>query len=76
MAESTPTFEECLLAAGANTELVTQFDRLYRTSLSKLTVRSPLDLMIDEATGYDKDQILKFAAFVFSYIWLPLQVAT
>lgn len=66
------TFAECVLECGKNAELVEQFDRLTGSSLSKLGARAPLDRMVDEATGYDKAQATKFAAFVYEVVWIRL----
>lgn len=64
------TFQECVLQCAANKELVAEFDRLSGTSLGES--RSPLDRLIDEATGREEDEIKEFVKFVFLCIWLPL----
>jgi len=66
------SFTDCVLECGKNTELVEQFDRLTGSSLSKLGSRSGFDRMIDDATGYDRAQAAKFAAFVYETIWIRL----
>jgi hypothetical protein len=52
--------------------LLAEFDRLRGTHLSTLHRRAPIDAMIDEATGRDKEAVLVFAAFVYDFIYLPL----
>lgn len=70
-----PTLLDCLHAAIDNEDLVREFDRLSGTHLSKVHLRSPLDAMIDEATGRDADAIDQFVAFVIVCIWVPLRNA-
>jgi hypothetical protein len=56
-------------------ELVRQIDRLYGTSLSQIGKRTPIESMIDKATGFDKtleaDMVL-FTWFVYEFIWSRL----
>lgn len=57
-------------------ELVKEFNRLYGCGLG-VDRRAPIERMIDEATGYPygaatKDDLGKFVAFVYEFIWLPL----
>lgn len=66
------TFEECLKKCAETDELVKEFDRLNNTHLSTLSQRTPLDRMIDEATGRDREAVQKFAGFVTEFIWLPM----
>ena len=66
------TFGDCLAAAARQPELVREFDRLAGTHLSTLDSRRPIDAMIDEASGRDREAVLKFAAFVFDAVYLPL----
>ncbi len=70
------TFEEVLLQTAANREFVREFDRLTGCSLSKLGGRSPLDAMIDDATGRTEAEVGQFVAVVFDVVWmrLPLEV--
>ena len=62
------TYAECLHRAAGNAALVAEFDRLTGSELGH--ARSPIDRMIDEATG--REWALQFAAFVFEAVWLPL----
>lgn len=66
------TFIECLEYCAGQSEFVKEFDRLYGTHLSQIGRRSPLDAMIDEATGRDKESLDKLSAFVFRFVWAPL----
>ena len=66
------TFEECVLLCSKNTDLVREFDRLAGTHLSTFSKRLPLDRMIDESTGRDKDAMSKFVVFVFETVWMRI----
>ena len=63
-------FYDCLMECAGNAELVKEFDRLRGCNLSMKG--SPISLMVDEATGKQKDDLLKFIAFCWECIWLPL----
>jgi hypothetical protein len=52
----------------ANTELVRQWERLSGNKFA----RSPLDCMIDEATGHGDAVMEKFLAFVYDVAWCRL----
>lgn len=67
-----PRFPDVLARCAATPELVSEFDRLTGTSLSKIGFRSPIDHMIDEATGFERDQLRQFVQFVFRYVYVPL----
>jgi hypothetical protein len=64
------SFEDIVLKAIETPELVAEFDRLAGTNLQKKG--SPLDRMIDDATGRNSDELEMFVSFVFGCIWLPL----
>jgi hypothetical protein len=64
------TLHECILYCLQQPALVAEFDRLSGTHLSQ--PRSPLDAMIDEATGRDAEALARFAAFVAVCIWQPV----
>ena len=64
------TFIDCLEAA-IHSDLVKEWERL---SGKKLVSRSPLDKMIDEATGYDMAIMREFADFVYQYVFLTMPV--
>jgi len=65
-----PAFMACFKSAISTHELVQQFDRLYGCSLSR--ARSPIEQMIDKATGYQDDQLRKFTEFVHDSIYMRL----
>ena len=64
------TFDDVFRLCAGNAELVREFDLLTGSNLSM--VGSPLDLMIDNATGCTNADLEAFIGFVFTYIWLPL----
>lgn len=53
----------------AQPELVREFNRLTGYSLGD---GSPIERMIDEATGFDRAAMAAFCKFVVEFIWLPL----
>ena len=57
-------FEKLVLLVAGNEEFVRNYGRLRGTSLSKMATRSPLDTMIDEATGRQDAELAQFAADV------------
>ena len=67
------TFKECVLHCSEDSELLTQFDRLYGTHLSTMDRRSPIEKMIDESTGRDKEALEKFVDFVYDCIWMRIE---
>lgn len=68
------TFLGCVLRSLDNDELVAQFDRLTGRNVGRKG--SPLDLVIDEATGRQADDLDAFIAFVRDVVWdrLPAEV--
>jgi hypothetical protein len=70
MAYSAPAFQRCLREAAATPELVAQFDRLYGATL--VSRKSPLETMIDKATGKQEADLRAFAEFVHDCIYLRL----
>lgn len=56
-------FLRCLYAAAAEPELIKEFDRLSGTNLARHG--TPLDLMVDDATGRTSDALEQFVHFVF-----------
>jgi hypothetical protein len=73
--DEAPTYAQCLSYAASLPEFVAEFDRLHGTHLAKLDRRTPLDAMIDDATGRDNAALAAFCQFVFAFVWLPLQPA-
>lgn len=68
------TFYECLMEASRRDGFVREFDRMMGTGLSpeKLQRRSPIDVMIDEATGRLEHDLCLFMAFVYEIVWIRL----
>lgn len=64
------TYQEALLAAARNDELLAQFDRLNGTNL--LGRGTPLDVMIDQSTGRLAAEAAMFVDFFDEYIWARL----
>ena len=74
-------FNDVVLECLMNKELVAQFDRLNHSNLTSLIrdTRTPIEKMIDEATGYQKvldykirNDMHDFLDFVFECIYLRL----
>lgn len=71
------TFIECLRACAAHSELVENFNRLTGSRLG--IDRSPVEALVDQATGYEEvlaaqqaAQCAQFVQFVFDAIWTRL----
>lgn len=66
-------FWGCVIECALNRELVANYDRLYGASMSRVVIpRSAIEAMIDDATGFKRDELLKFAAFVHECVWTRL----
>lgn len=63
------TFADCLIIAANMPEFVQQWERL--TGL-RLLPASPLDRLIDEATGYDLAVMAEFADFVYRCVFCTM----
>jgi hypothetical protein len=61
------TFMQCLTECANNKELVKEFDRLADCNLS--FDGTPIDLMIDQATGKLADDLQKFIEFVWDCVY-------
>ena len=59
------SFLECL-EASIHSDLLQEWERL---SGKKLVATSPIDRMIDEATGYDMHVMQEFADFCYTYVY-------
>lgn len=59
------SFLECLEAA-IQTDIVKEWERL---SGKKLIASSPIERMIDEATGYDKEVLKEFIDFIYNFVF-------
>lgn len=66
------SFEDCVMACAGNREFVSEFNRLSGFHLGER--RTPIEMQVDKACGYDPDQeaIPRFMDFVYEFIWLPL----
>lgn len=62
------TFMQCLEASAGSIELVQQFDRLYGATIASR--KSPIEKMIDDATGKTKDDMAQFCRFVWNCIFI------
>lgn len=62
------SYAVCLRETAGTVELVREFDRLYGTRLVSRT--TPIDRMIDEATGKLDDDMQAFLRFVWNFIFL------
>jgi len=67
-----PAFIRCVMEAIETPELVEQFDRLKNTRLSKMGTLSPINQMVDKATGFQDDQMRTFSEFVHDLVYLRL----
>ena len=68
MKNEVPTLEETIRICLETPELVKEYERLVG---EKLVPTTPIHIMIDEATGYDKKKAHDFFDFVRDYIWMP-----
>ena len=69
-------FYHTLVTSLSNADLVAQFNRLTGRSLGLRDPKTPIDAMIDKATGYDKERMeadaldmAAFAEFVKDCVW-------
>jgi hypothetical protein len=60
------SFLECLETCLYNSEFIAQWERLNK---KKIVPTSPIDRMIDEATGHDVTLIGEFADFVYENVF-------
>lgn len=68
-------YKEAFIEALLNKELVKHYDRLFKRSLSeciKSITKRGLFYEIDLASGRISDEIIKFDAFFYEYIWSRL----
>ena len=64
------TFADCLAACLFTPEFRHEWERLTGNTL---VAASPLDRMIDEATGYDMTVMAEFADFVYWYVFCTME---
>lgn len=65
-------FSEVVFLTLDNKEFVQNYDRLRGTNISKTKSRTPIEQMIDEVTGKEKEELFKFFDFVLNYVFLPV----
>ncbi len=72
-------FIDCLSECLSNKVLITEYNRLMGATISTPAVRAPIDIIIDDVTGYSKalkeqqeKELMSFIDFVFKNIWLPV----
>lgn len=65
-----PEFVACALATIDAEGMLEEFDRLFDTTL--VSRKSPIERMIDKATGKLDTDMLKLMHFVAEYVYLPL----
>jgi hypothetical protein len=63
LAYSDPAFRKCVEVV-LETELFKEFDRLFGCELARIGKASPMEQMIDEATGYQEEMLRHFVEFV------------
>lgn len=64
------TFPEVALQCAGNDELVSNFDRMRGTNVSRKG--APLDIAIDQATGRFEHDMGLFLEFVYECVWLRM----
>ncbi len=56
-------------------EFVDNYNRLTKSNFKLFVTRSPIEMMVDKATGFkgfDEEEALKFATFFYEYVWSRL----
>lgn len=71
-AHADPAFSRCLEEASSSPELIENFDRLFDCRLSRISSGSPIETMIDVATGFQGEQLRRFSEFVHEYVYMRL----
>lgn len=66
------SFFDVVVECAMNAELVANYDRLYQAHFGRIVKRDPMAALIDKATGFERDECLKFAAFVWDCVWTRL----
>lgn len=69
-----PGFLYCVLQTFDTDELVQQFNRLYSCSLN--VAKTPIERLVDDATGKLEGDIAKFVNFVHECVWTRLDHQT
>lgn len=63
------TFGECVIECARTPAFVREFDRLAGTHLSSMGTRQPIEAMVDEATGRDREAMRMFLSFVWEFVY-------
>jgi hypothetical protein len=66
------TYARCLEEAIATPELISNFDRLYGYNLGRRG--APLELAIDDATGFTEAGIIEFMNFVWEFVFTRIPI--
>jgi hypothetical protein len=69
------SFDEVLKAASSNPAFVAQFNRLTGCDFGRSLRRTPIEVMIDQSTGFsgeDADDLALFIAVVYDLLWCRL----
>lgn len=64
-----PSFAHVVRICAENRQLIAEFDRLTGANLSMKG--TPINLMIDDATGKLQHDVAQFVDFVHDYVWVP-----
>jgi hypothetical protein len=72
LAYADPAFNKCMLESFASHELIEQFDRLTGCKVGRIGHGPEIVRMIDEATGFQDDQLRQFADFVHRDVYMRL----
>lgn len=72
MAYADPAFIVCLVEAVSMPEFVANFDRLTGCKVSRIGAGTPIEQMVDRATGFQEEQMRRFAEFVHDSVYLRL----
>lgn len=65
-------FHGCVMICLGNKEFVTQFDRLTGTNISKKG--TPIEILVDESTGYFDKGFREFLEFCWDYIFMSYSI--
>lgn len=70
MATDVLAFMDAVHECARNRDFVAEFNRLTGCHLGEPC--SPLDVAIDEVTGWEREQLGRFVTFVAEFVWMPL----
>lgn len=72
LAYSDPAFARYMEAASRTPELIQAFDRLTVFRIGAIGTRSAIERMVDEATGFQDEQMRQLVEFVHDSIYLRI----